>query len=554
MLSFAGLITTVLGLLAINPWAAVAAVGIENRDVEEIGSIPGGSISSGPPSPNSPTRRRDVEELGSIPGGTISSGPPARRFNERRDVEELGSIPGGWINSGRPSPSTPIRLRLAIRQERSAALERMVLDISTPGHPRYGQYMKRDDLKKVLQPPEHVSSSIVSWLKQEGVDGRSIVDDGDWVHFVVPVSKAESLLETRFYQFQDANDPSVSKIRTLRYSVPEDIAPYVHTIQPTTAFGSTRPQLNTIFESHLEVQVGDKKDCNQTMTPACLRDLYNIGDFLATPDPRNVIGVSGFLDQYARFNDFKKFLELYAPELEGTNFSVQSINGGENLQDSTKGSSEASLDIQYALGLSNATAVYYTTGGRGPLVPDLDQPGPSDNRNEPYLEQLHYFRDLPDDKLPAILTTSYGENEQSVPKKYSDAVCDLFTQLGARGVSIIFSSGDSGVGSSCQTNDGKKQTRFNPMFPGACPFVTSVGSTQYINPESAIDWSSGGFSERYSRPQYQDKAVNEYLGKLGNKWDGLYNPEGRGFPDIALQGSNFQIVDKGRVTGVSGTR
>lgn len=42
------------------------------------------------------------------------------------------------------------------------------------------------------------------------------------------------------------------------------------------------------------------------------------------------------------------------------------------------------------------------------------------------------------------ITTSYGEDEQVIPETYTKAVCDMLGQLGARGVSIIFSSGDSG--------------------------------------------------------------------------------------------------------------
>lgn len=50
--------------------------------------------------------------------------------------------------------------------------------------------------------------------------------------------------------------------------------------------------------------------------------------------------------------------------------------------------------------------------------------------------------DLPDDKLPHTLSISYGEDEQSVPKSYAEKVCTMFGQLGARGVSIIFASGE----------------------------------------------------------------------------------------------------------------
>src|SRR5204863_7493619 len=129
-------------------------------------------------------------------------------------------------------------------------------------------------------------------------------------------------------------------------------------------------------------------------------------------------------------------------------------------QNSTEDSREANLDMQYVTALArNAKVTYYSTGGRGELIPDLDQPNVTQNSNEPYLDQLLYLLDLADDKLPHVLTTSYGEAEQSVPATYACSVCNLFAQLGARGVSVIFSSGDSGVGSSCQTNDGKNMTR-----------------------------------------------------------------------------------------------
>ena len=80
------------------------------------------------------------------------------------------------------------------------------------------------------------------------------------------------------------------------------------------------------------------------------------------------------------------------------------------------------MDVQYALSLAYETpSTYYSTGGRGELIPDLDQPLPSDNQNEPYLDFLHYILAQPDSALPRTLTTSYGEDEQSVPEAYTNA-------------------------------------------------------------------------------------------------------------------------------------
>lgn len=83
--------------------------------------------------------------------------------------------------------------------------------------------------------------------------------------------------------------------------------------------------------------------------------------------------------------------------------------------------------------------------------------------------------------------------------------------------------------------------------------VTSVGATQGVSPEVAADFSSGGFSNLFARPSYQDDAVNTFLQQLGNTNAGLFNATGRGFPDVAYSGVDFNIVLNGQDTTVDGT-
>ncbi|KAK2780586.1 Tripeptidyl-peptidase sed2 [Emmonsiellopsis sp. PD_33] len=475
-------------------------------------------------------------------------------------VEKLNLVPQGWTQGPAADKSAVIEFRLAVYQEKEAQFHQNVLEISTPGHPRYGKHMKRDEIKDFLRPRSDVSDQLLTWLTTEGISRDNIKDDGAWISFTASVDQAEKLLNTQFYNFID-DETQKSRIRTLEYSVPEDIAPLVHMIQPTTLFGKIRPQRSLIFDpvafpEGAEASALDEEevDCTKVNTPSCLRTLYNFKDFKTPEGVANKIGVSGYLEQYAQYEELETFLAKYAPDVAGANFSVASIKGGLNTQDPVEDSIEANLDIQYVVGLSHtANVTYYTTPGRGELIPDLDQPNATSNANEPYLDQLHYLLDLPDEDLPTVLTTSYGENEQSIPEKYTTAACDLFAQLGARGVSVIFSSGDTGVGSACQSNDGKNTTKFNPIFPAACPFVTSVGGTTGINPEAAVYFSSGGFSERFPRPEYQNKAVDGYLEQLGDRWDGLYNPKGRAFPDVAAQGVKYLVFDKGEQVSVGGT-
>jgi len=161
---------------------------------------------------------------------------------------------------------------------------------------------------------------------------------------------------------------------------------------------------------------------------------------------------------------------------------------------------------------------------------------------------------LAQSSIPQTFTTSYGEPEQTIPPDYMATVCNLFAQLGARGSSIMFSSGDSGVGGGrCLTNDGRSAVQFQPAFPASCPFVTAVGGTIRVNPEVAVSFSGGGFSNHFARPSYQTSAVNGFLNALGNTNAGLFNRTGRAYPDVAAQGSGFQVVVGGRTVSVGGT-
>lgn len=186
-----------------------------------------------------------------------------------------------------------------------------------------------------------------------------------------------------------------------------------------------------------------------------------------------------------------------------------------------------------------------------PLVPTQDQPN-QPGANEPYLDFLTWLLAQNDSVLPQTLSSSYGEEEQSVPRDYSLKVCNMFMQLGARGVSVLFSSGDSGPGDHCVSNVDNTPS-FGPTFPAGCPFMTAVGATAGTTPEKGISFSSGGFSIHHARPSWQDTAIPAYLDSIGDTYASLFNASGRGFPDVAAQGYNFAIVDGGVITSASGT-
>jgi tripeptidyl-peptidase I len=93
--------------------------------------------------------------------------------------------------------------------------------------------------------------------------------------------------------------------------------------------------------------------------------------------------------------------------------------------------------------------------------------------NEPYLDWLEFI--MIQKTIPQTISTSYGDDEQTVPRDYATSVCNMFAQLGAMGISVLFASGDGGVGGNskantvtCLSNDGTNRTEFLPIFPSSC--------------------------------------------------------------------------------------
>jgi len=136
-------------------------------------------------------------------------------------------------------------------------------------------------------------------------------------------------------------------------------------------------------------------------------------------------------------------------------------------------------------------------------------------------------------------------------------------KLGARGITIMVSSGDDGVANYPARSD-PSACGFSPSFPASATNILAVGATQ--GPEDGkkevmcssktggIITSGGGFSTVFNQPSYQTSAVSTYLNsgvKLPPSKD--YNGQGRGYPDVALLGHNYVVVIGGKSYDVSGT-
>jgi tripeptidyl-peptidase I len=190
-----------------------------------------------------------------------------------------------------------------------------------------------------------------------------------------------------------------------------------------------------------------------------------------------------------------------------------------------------------------------------------------------------------------VISISYVGIEAYLPDAYMKRQCDEWMKLALQGTTVVMAAGDNGVGGegSCECEclkGGAGEAVFEPTFPGNCPYVLSIGSTEwnrFDNTTTPQPWellhevasarisSGGGFSNVYPTPDYQKDAVKNYLDKVApslpftgysqfvpdgdfsNVTSGIYNRLGRGFPDVAAVGDRAVLLSGGKWYVVGGT-
>lgn len=423
------------------------------------------------------------------------------RVNGTKTCHSLQGIPPGWVEGPEPDGTESIMLRVGLAQSGADHFQRRLIEISTPGQPGYGQFMSKEAVEDILRASDEAHSVVSSWLVKAGI--FNFTSETQWVTVFATVSEAQALLGTRYkwYMRSSAEQKlAIRKLRTLQYCIPDDVASHIDLIEPTIYFDQPHPS----YSSFNCVQLTSTGSCNwDAITPSCLRDMYNA--YTDSHEHEAPVAIASFVKEYARYSDLALFEERYAPYAMNQSFRVVEVAGGLNEQNSSLDATEANSDVQYMKAISAPAPLFEYSVGYG-----------HGNRPDGFLDLLLYMLAQPNDALPSTISVSYGEEESTVPKNYAIRVCNMFGQLGARGVSVLFASGDYGVGLRCQKPGNSATSRFGPMFPASCPWVTSVGA---IHVSEAASFSSGGFSEYFNRSQayWQSDAVDHFLRSNGNR-------------------------------------
>ncbi|KAK6974922.1 family S53 protease-like protein [Favolaschia claudopus] len=451
--------------------------------------------------------------------------------------------PAGFTNYGPAAENHMLTLRFGLTSKNISGLEKKLQSIATPGSRDFRRWLSQDEIKTFMAPSSDTLNTFNSFTSTHDLNTSVISPHGDWVAVTLPVWQANTLFGATYANYTHPEFPGPI-IRTLSISLPIELAGHVDVIHPSTAFGTPKFRPISSFKSKVfKRDASAPADCNTSdsinaITPACLQALYNIPTALAT-QKNNALMVTGYLDQWASIADLQAFIKQFRPDLPSNQtFRTFSIDGGTNPQGPEDGREEGNLDVEYTAGIASGVPLQFLTVGGSDLPTAL-------------LDTTTFLSGVEDP--PTVVTTSYGDDESVFGITLATKICEGYAAASARGISILFASGDGGVNGGF--DNGVDCGIFVPVFPASCPWVTAVGSTIGFNPEVAVDFSGGGFSNIFPTPSYQQSAVANFLKLLPSNFpgNGKFNQTSRAYPDLSIQGQNFLINWLGEVGGVGGT-
>ncbi|KAM3419686.1 Tripeptidyl-peptidase SED1 [Cercospora zeina] len=533
--------------------------------------------------------------------------------------ESRDSLPHGWVKRDRINGSTIVPMRIALTQSNLHKGEEWLMEVSHPTSEKYGKHWTPEDVAAAFAPSESAIQSVKDWLSSSGIAVERVKQSQSlgWLHFDATIDEAENLLKTKYhvYEHSETGKPHVA---CEDYSIPANLKDKIDFVTPTLHFdvkvkprdariekrdmqehvkpgnpsGGNVPKFQPIAKSSI---IKELTDCDKQITPNCLRALYRFPTGL-TANSKNSYGIVEYTPQAYVPGDLDLFFKNFSTKQVGNRPVLQSIDGGV-VQQEEMGfdfNGESDLDLEYGMTLVYPQKVtLYQVGDEiegasfNDFLDALDASYCTYEGGDDPTQDATYPDPAPGGyKGPKacggftatkVISTSYAYNEADLTPFYERRQCNEYMKLGLLGTSVLYSSGDYGVsgnGGQCIGPTGAYQDqslggRFNPSFPGTCPYVTSVGATQVIpgvnilttptQPEQACEtviYSGGGFSDVFPLPSYQSSAVKSYFANhLPPYTAAQYNNSQatRGFPDIAANGANYVVAVDGAWTLVFGT-
>merc|ERR1712166_318249 len=257
-------------------------------------------------------------------------------------VHPRGSLPSGWAQSEVLQLSAkPLTLTLFLN-DNTLGLElvkKHALEASNPRSLKYGQYLSIEEIARLTAPSDIAVEAVTQWLANS-LPATAINQRASTLEITCSLAQAEALFSTQFGMLYN-NNTRQAVVRAGDFSLPEHLEQHVAAV-----FGLHGLPLPP---RRLSAPNGNPAVDAAAVTPDVLAKQYGITGVNPKADTRNSQAVAEFND-YIDPADLSQFFAKFVTGYKvGVDDVVSKFVGYLN---KPKGQLEASLDIQYMMGVS----------------------------------------------------------------------------------------------------------------------------------------------------------------------------------------------------------
>lgn len=166
------------------------------------------------------------------PAGSVI--PAGHVLHERRDVEHPAFSKRSPVPVGRQLP-----VRVGLTQRNLDFGHDLLMEISTPGSPKYGQHHSADEVIDLFAPSEETVRSVSKWLEDAGISHFSQSFNKQWMQFDTEVEVLEALVKAKFHEYEHV-ESGATHVACDEYHVPAHIQEHIDYITPGIKLVSTK--------------------------------------------------------------------------------------------------------------------------------------------------------------------------------------------------------------------------------------------------------------------------------------------------------------------------
>jgi subtilase family serine protease len=490
-----------------------------------------------------------------------------------------GSLPT-WATAahrvGPASGSQRVGFRVYLRNHDAAGAMAYARAVSTKGSALYGKFLTPAQFRARFSPTDADVARVESWLRSQGFTVGVVPDNNKYVEAVGTVAAASTAFHTSFATFRYKGQTMRSNTSAL--SVPSALS----SIQGVIGLDESANLVHT--DASPPAGFRNAPPCSQYWGQKTISN---------TPTPDGTVLTPGPWSDNAAGTVTAHSVTAFAPcgyagtQLQGAYGLTGAIRSG---NDGT-GVTVAVIDAYASPTVVNDVTEYSRRHGLPPIAGHFSQvvaPGtfvrPQNPRQDPegwsgeetldieavhtmapgadivYVGSPNNYRDLDavmnrvvDRHLADIVTNSYGYAGEALPPGYVKPQEDTYIQAAAEGISLFFSSGDSG-----DETFGDASATPSPDWPASSPWVTAVGGTSMgvtqadtrlfelgwqtgtstwsrttssWGPLSYLYGGGGGTSRLFAQPWYQQGVVPNSIATYHGT-----APAARVVPDVSALG------------------